>query len=147
MLRFLHLVIETAVGYRLWPKFSVFLGYLSTETQRYNSTFNVIYGSSGPYVGFSYSQPLGKGTLNAGIASARLDGTFERNSSTLREVSDAESNGVSYSLIWTAPWSQSLYYRMGLKLTGNYTEPPVSGVPRTSRQDYNSIVLGLVNHF
>ena len=160
-------------GYSLAAGFSVFLGYQQVRTIR-TFTNHAVSGAvltqtgdselvyKGPFAGIGYAHRFAEsGVLSASVAKAKMKGVSDQK--TVTESGTATFNlvhgegdveGLGYSLIWTAPLTGSLSYRFGYRGTRydfTRTSATNNGVAitaaQTNKQNFDSIVLGIVSFF
>lgn len=139
-----------SLGYMINDYWSIFAGYKSgkttwdqqlqfntrIETPLYIDTVNTQIGGdfeqNGPFLGLSYTYPIGPGTLAFKVAYAYLDGTenltidsinYKLSNSAEEEVEqhlahklDGKSNAFSFGL----SWNQSLSNNLGFTISANY---------------------------
>jgi hypothetical protein len=154
---------SVSLGYNVWAGLTVFAGYLnnSTETNFVNTTIGsavptsigrIEYSEKGPYYGLGYAHRFAKGgTLGASLAVARADGKLDQISpssiSTPVTTAEGDVTGTSYGLSWSAPLAGDLYYRLGYKATRYDFKFVVNGIERNTKQNYDTIFLGVVKYF
>ncbi|MDG4552812.1 MAG: hypothetical protein P9E24_00985 [Candidatus Competibacter sp.] len=133
-----------SLGYMITDQWSVFAGYKSGSTesdQSYqgytnspnrqlieNGSLDTKFDQDGPFLGTSYSFPIGSGALTIKAAYAYLNGDFEWNNQVLdypplnpliitqQYKLDGNSNAFSLGISWT----QSLMDNLGYSLGANY---------------------------
>lgn len=134
-----------SLGYIITERWAIFAGYKAGNTewdQSYqlnvrspddsrliiNGNLNANFDQSGPFLGTSYSFPVGSGTLTFKAAYAYLDGTYKWSTAetvqpsfnngdpytTLQNIKlDGNSNAFSLGLSWTQSLSNNLGYSIG----------------------------------
>lgn len=135
-----------SLGYMITSQWSIFGGYKSGNTEwnqpfRYNTqkdstlisdgNLDANFDQDGPFLGTSYSFPIGPGVLTLKAAYAYLDGTYKWNydqyvyppfsgndpyNSIQKVKLDGNSNAFSLGISWT----QSLANNLGLSIGANY---------------------------
>lgn len=79
------------------------------------------FDETGPFIGLSYTRPVGNHSLTLSVAYAQLDGTlddFETDSRTgtpSHGIYYANSRGMSLGLAWNGQMSDNMNYKLGLK--------------------------------
>jgi len=133
-----------SLGYLITDQWSVFAGYKSGKTDwdqsafvsviedpsvYQNATLDEQFTQDGPFLGTSYSFPIGPGTLTLKAAYAYLDGTFKWNfDSTIfglpggdlprTRYYNLDGNSNAYSL--GVSWTQALADNLGFSIGANY---------------------------
>jgi hypothetical protein len=152
-----------SLGYMITDQWSLFTGYKSGKTEWDDSFLNVPsplvedkypvtqyakldtnFEQNGPFLGTSYSFPIGPGVLTFKVAYAYLDGTYKTNwrsetyfllngepsSYTLSSQGklDGNSNAYSFGIFWTQLLNDSLglaiganYHRYSFDLSGSFS--------------------------
>ncbi|MBL8252057.1 MAG: hypothetical protein JNJ76_00460 [Candidatus Competibacter sp.] len=156
-----------SIGYLITDQWSVFVGYKAGNTewdQAYNfnprppfdTTKLALTGKidgefeqDGPFLGTSYSFPVGPGVLSVKAAYAYLDGTYKRSaygviyppfSGTPEELdvySYGKLNGNSDAYSFGISWSQPISHNLGYSVGANYHryEFDMSGTLQTKQQN------------
>ncbi len=124
-----------SLGYAINDYWSIFAGYKSGKTewdQEIKFTGSSLldakksgdFEQDGPFLGFSYSYPIGPGSLTFKAAHAYLDGT---ETTTIRKFSLGEETHLRHQLDGTSKafsvglsWTQSLTDNLGFSINGNY---------------------------
>lgn len=117
-----------SLGYSITDQWSIFAGYKAgnTEWDQQESLNNGLrklnyqFDQDGPFIGTSYSFPIGPGVLTFKVAYAYMNGTYERSLDSLTSSDkvnlDGDSNAYSLGLSWT----QSLTDNLGVSMGANY---------------------------
>ncbi|MDG4552813.1 MAG: hypothetical protein P9E24_00990 [Candidatus Competibacter sp.] len=163
-----------SLGYLITDQWSVFAGYKAGKTDwdqsmlyyveapnlRFNVTLDGEFTQDGPFLGTSYSFPIGPGTLTLKAAYAYLDGIFKRNVNAVISGSpegasfvtsnyklDGNSNAYSLGISWTQALADNLGFSIGanyhsydFNLSGSSTGTVV-GVPGLSPQTIQKVSL------
>lgn len=138
-----HFDWAISIGYMLNEQWSIFAGYkvgntewdqsardvLPNSTVITDAKLNAKFDQGGPFLGTSYSLPIGSGLLTFKAAYAYLDGTYKwENSGTAYDPNpypgsyligwdlDGNSNAYSFGISWT----QSITDSIGYSLSANY---------------------------
>lgn len=150
-------------GYNIWAGLTAFAGYFDNITR-----INFIQSSStssaptsfgrnkliekGPYYGLAYAHRFsGGGSLAASFAVARAHGESETVNSAGGSASNSGTGtvrGNSFGLSWSAPLTNTVYYRLGYKGTRyNFAFTDNFGFERRTKQNYDAYFLGIANYF
>lgn len=134
-------------GYNVWRGLSIFGGY------KYGATIavaqppvqqKIVSSELGPFAGISYGHRLGSGALGISIAYADMDGEVRvkfMGTGTSTDI-PGKTRGLSYGLSWSAPLTDQIDYRLGIKVNRYQfkVDDPSQDVLGTSRPagDFNT---------
>jgi len=168
------------LGYRAFDFLNIFAGWLHGDTGAHTeglrkerpggadllvySIQDISYIEQGPFAGVSLSYGFAnKGSLAFSIAYAALQGDLtiaheykdlatgpDTGKYSEYNVSKADVQGLSYSLIWTGTLTGSMNYRVGAKFTsyrGDSIESQGGSTDEGIKEKYTTYFIGLSNFF
>ena len=124
------------------------------ETDRFNGTAELT--MSGPFIGVGYAMPVGQqSTLSFNVAYADMGGEFNFDNGSSKDSHKGDTTGFSYGIGVSGPISDSLAYRIGIKITRYEFDDsdyiPGLSVPGnddfTHDEDFSIFYVGVSNYF
>jgi len=115
------------IGYYTKNNLSVFLGYLTGETEdrysspnKFNESGNITFSESGLYVGANYIILLSPGAISINVAYALLNGTYDatyQNDNDFGAISHSgDTTGVSIGAKYVSPWNKQINIFVAAKI-------------------------------
>jgi hypothetical protein len=129
-------------------------GVFPTNARFNNTSLSIM--EKGPFVGISYSYNLkDSGSFSFSAAYAQLDGevSFSDTVTALAtgiktfssQLIEGDANGLSYSIIWTDQFSESMLYNIGWKTTRYKFDAPDTEFD--FNDVYNTMTIGFTRFF